>query len=90
VKVVFDSAFLKRVKQLRNPVVGNRVARLILKLEAAESLASISGVTKLQGFEKMYRVRLGDYRVGFELEATGAVRLIFVGHRKDVYKPLKR
>jgi len=42
-------------------------------------------VKKLKGFPNEYRLRVGDYRVIFELE--GRTILVYaVGNRKDVYR----
>ena len=45
------------------------------------------GVTKLQGSEKLYRIRQGDYRVIYAIEdKIVTIEVIKVGHRKDVYE----
>ena len=40
----------------------------------------------MQGFQTFYRVRIGDYRLGFELIDKETVLFILVSHRKDIYK----
>lgn len=57
-----------------------------MSLQKAKSLSEIRNIKKLQGFKSFYRVRIGDYRLGFELEAAHSVRLIVLAHRKDIYK----
>lgn len=42
-------------------------------------------VKKLKGFRNKYRLRVGDYRVLFELERACIV-VYSVGHRKDIYE----
>lgn len=42
-------------------------------------------VKKLKGFKHKYRLRAGDYRVLFELEASCVV-IYDVGNRKDIYE----
>ena len=42
-------------------------------------------VKKLKGFKKKYRLRVGDYRVLFELEGDRIV-IYDVGDRKDIYE----
>jgi mRNA interferase RelE/StbE len=47
---------------------------------------SLSGdVKKLKGSKNQYRLRVGKYRVLFELEAD-LITIYDVGHRKDIYK----
>jgi mRNA interferase RelE/StbE len=57
-----------------------------LKFEAANSLSDVANVKKMQGFKTFYRIRIGDYRMGVELEDTSTLRFIVVLHRKDIYK----
>lgn len=45
------------------------------------------GVKKLVGSEFSYRVRVGDYRVVYEVfEGRLIIEIVRVRHRKDVYK----
>ena len=45
------------------------------------------GVEKLSGSEHAYRIRLGDYRVVYEVVAElKLVEVQRVRHRKDVYR----
>jgi mRNA interferase RelE/StbE len=46
-----------------------------------------NGVKKLQRDDNSYRVRVGDYRVVYELDDDVLiVTVIKVGHRSDIYK----
>jgi mRNA interferase RelE/StbE len=40
----------------------------------------------MQGFQTYYRVRLGDFRLGFELIETDTILLIMVAHRREIYR----
>jgi mRNA interferase RelE/StbE len=47
------------------------------------------GAKKLAGYESIYRLRIGDYRVIYEVSGkTVTVTVLKVGHRKDVYRML--
>jgi len=47
------------------------------------------GYKKLKG-EDAYRIRVGDYRVIYEIDDNiTMVTVVSVGHRKDLYKKLK-
>ncbi len=42
---------------------------------------------KLSGEENVFRVRVGDYRIIYELNSGELIILILkVGHRKDIYR----
>ena len=46
------------------------------------------GVVKLAGDENLWRVRIGSYRVVYEIHDDRLVVLVLrVAHRKDVYRP---
>ena len=46
-----------------------------------------SGCKKLKGEEHLYRVRIGDYRVLYDvLDDVLVVLVITIGDRKDVYE----
>lgn len=45
-----------------------------------------SGVKKLKGYENMYRIRVGSYRVIYEIQDQEMLVLILSSiHRKDAY-----
>jgi mRNA interferase RelE/StbE len=45
------------------------------------------GVVKLKGYENEYRIRIGDYRVRYEIKDQQLIILVLrCQHRKDVYR----
>ncbi|WP_064198337.1 MULTISPECIES: type II toxin-antitoxin system RelE/ParE family toxin [Emticicia] len=84
--VQFDEAFLKSLKKLRDKKVKEKLLELINNFEDSENLTDIPNIKKMQGYETYYRVRLGDYRVGFELQIDKSVLFILVAHRKEIYR----
>ena len=73
----------RAIKDLRAlPTTAQR--RLIRRIEALQN--DLSGdVKKLTNFTPEYRLRVGDYRVLFEVEADQIV-VYRVLHRKDAYQ----
>lgn len=51
----------------------------------SQNITDIQGVKKLKGYENFYRIRMGDYRLGFVAKSDKIVFLRFL-HRKDIYK----
>ncbi len=45
------------------------------------------GATKLEGAERLYRVRVGDYRIVYEVDTDAKLITIhYVRHRSEVYR----
>lgn len=45
------------------------------------------GVTKLSGAEDLHRIRVGDYRVVYQIkDDILLIVLIRIGHRRDIYR----
>ncbi len=51
-KVEFKKTFLKDIKRLTDKRLQNAVAKAILQVETAETLAQVKGLKKLSGYEK--------------------------------------
>jgi mRNA interferase RelE/StbE len=85
-KILFDSSFEKSISKLIDKKFKRRLLNLIELFEQAESLSTIPTLKKMSGFQNFYRVRLGNYRVGFELLEDNTVLFLIVAHRKDIYK----
>ncbi len=63
------------------------VDRVIKTVEALAGNPFPQGVEKLSGSDHAFRIRLGDYRIVYEVvEATKLVEIQRVRHRKDVYR----
>jgi mRNA interferase RelE/StbE len=85
-KVSFDKSFIKAIVKIKNPLVLKRIENIIYSLESAESIENFSNIKKLIGYTSYYRVKMGAYRIGFELINDKEIKLITVLHRKDIYK----
>jgi mRNA interferase RelE/StbE len=48
------------------------------------------GCEKLQGRDALYRVRVGDMRIVYEIrDAVLVVVVVLLGHRRDIYRELR-
>jgi mRNA interferase RelE/StbE len=84
--VEFDKSFSKSLDKTRDSVLFARIERLITEFENAQSVNDFKNSKKLTGFKNYYRIRIGDYRLGFEFISPSTIRLIVVAHRKDIYR----
>ena len=58
--------------------------RIVKKIMEFANSELFHGVKRMQGYERMYRLRVGDYRVIFEMIKENVV-ILKVGHRKNIY-----
>jgi len=61
------------------------VIRIIELMEVVDSLEKTPNIKKLKGHKSAYRVRMGDYRLGFFFENSTILLARFL-HRKDIYR----
>lgn len=65
-------------------VTRERILRALIKLETHQRPP---GAKKLTGWEDLWRIRVGDYRVIYEIHDRILVVLIVrVAHRREVYR----
>lgn len=84
-QVEFLKKFSKDIDHITIKAVKNNLAKLIRLMESEENLNNIPHLKKLAGHKAAYRIRLGDYRVGFFYE-NHKVTFARIIHRKDIYK----
>ncbi|MBG1267126.1 type II toxin-antitoxin system RelE family toxin [Nostoc sp. WHI] len=76
----------RAVKQLKklSADIRDRVNEKILEL--ADNPRP-SGVVKLENTDNKYRIRIGNYRILYEIQDDVLiVKVVRVGHRRDVYR----
>jgi len=83
--IEFDKSFEKSLMCIHDPIIFRRLKRIIILIENSTSLSELPNIKKLTGFSSYYRIRIGDYRVGFELIDKSTVRFFVIAHRKDIY-----
>lgn len=61
--------------------------RLQLRIDALAEDPRPPGVKKLKQAENQYRIRVGDYRIVYEIQdAILLVILLRIGHRSEIYR----
>jgi len=61
--------------------------RVAARIDALAGDPRPAGIERLQGEADFYRVRVGDYRIVYQVESKALVVLVVrVGHRRDVYR----
>ena len=82
-KILVDKSFERDVKRL--PVQAQKqLQEITQKLSIASSLQEIN-LSKMEGAKNAYRIRFGNYRVGFYLDGDSII-LSRVLDRKEMYR----
>ncbi|WP_448572589.1 type II toxin-antitoxin system RelE family toxin [Trichothermofontia sp.] len=81
--VVTPKPVQKQLDNLPNEVRQRVVDKILFLCENPRP----SGVKKLKGFDNEYRIRVGDYRIRYEIDDEAFLVIILnCRHRKDVYR----
>ena len=83
--VEFKKSAAKTLRKLTQSVQ----KRIIDKVSEIENSLPPPVETKLKGNNPFHRIRVGDYRIIYEIQNDILVILVIkIGHRKDIYKHL--
>jgi len=81
--ITFSRSARKELEALSNPLI----QRIFPKIEALNVEPRPSGCRKLQGFENLWRIRVGDYRVIYSVDDNlRIVDIVAVRHRRQAYE----
>ena len=84
-EVIITRQFEKDVEKELNKTSQLKLAELIKVLQQASSLDEITNVKKLKGYKTAYRIRMGEFRIGF-IPETNTIKLSRVMNRKEIYR----
>ena len=84
-KVAFETSFARDLKRIRDKHLLQQVQQVIESIQAAATLDAVANLKKMQVYATLYRLRLGDYRIGIEVVDEQVIFVRFL-HRKDVYR----
>jgi mRNA interferase RelE/StbE len=84
-KVLYEKAFLKDINSLRDQKISDNLEQLLREIKDAKDLSLLRDIKKLKGYPSAFRIRIGDYRLGFFFENQQVILARFI-HRKDIYK----
>ena len=66
------------------------VSRILDRIDRLPAHPNPTHSTKLQGAERLYRLRVGDYRIVYEVDREAEQIIVhYVRHRREVYRTLR-
>ena len=81
----FSESFDADLSAIADAALLRRIRKVIQQVEAAQTFQQIPNLKRLEATGKYYRIRLGDYRIGFVFE-RGAVTFVRCLNRKEIYR----
>jgi mRNA interferase RelE/StbE len=85
-KVQYRQTFLKDLKQLKSSESYQRIYELAFTtLENISSLDEILDIKAMKGYPNRYRIRIGNYRLGIEVNGD-LIEVMRVLHRREFYR----
>ena len=85
-KTNYLPTFIKDIKALKSTPFYITIKNLVFNdIFAIQHLSEISNLKKLKGEYNAYRIRVGDYRIGFFYQ-DDTITFVRVLHRREFYR----
>ena len=85
--MIYEVKFTKGARKMFRKLSQQLQDRIQTKIDDLAIEPRPNGVKKLKGEENSYRIRVGDYRVIYDIfDDVLLVSVVEVGHRSEVYK----
>ena len=82
----YKPSFIKDLKALKSTPYFQSIKALVFEeIPSLPDLKNLKNLKQLKNFESAYRIRVGDYRIGFFFEEETIV-FTRVLHRKEIYR----
>ena len=78
-------SFEKDVRSIRDKKLKIRLSETLAEIDNAKELADLSDVVPMSGHPGSYRIRIGEYRLGFYSQADTLILAHFL-HRREIYR----
>ena len=83
----YEVTFARSARRELEALEGRLVARIWARIQRLADDPRPPGCRKLQGETRLWRIRVGDYRVLYEVnDDANVVDIVAVRHRSDAYR----
>jgi len=84
-RIKYEARFEKDLKKIQDTNLIKQLKKLITIIKEADSMLHIPRIKKLKGHDTFYRIKIGNYRIGFEM-VNDELILTRILHRKEIYR----
>ncbi len=82
-KIQWKRSAKKELKKLDQQII----IRILQSIQDLAANPYPSGSKKLIGSDSIYRIRVGDYRIIYDIQSSVLViEIVKVGHRREIYR----
>jgi mRNA-degrading endonuclease RelE of RelBE toxin-antitoxin system len=82
----YSQTFLRDMKKLKQQPIYQQIFALVFtQLPAVNSLREISDIKPITGYPHRYRIRMGNYRIGVQIN-NKVIEVMRVLHRQEFYR----
>jgi mRNA interferase RelE/StbE len=85
VNTLFRESFASDLSNITDAGLLRRIMKAIEQVEAAPTFQHLPNLRRLEAKGKYYRIRVGDYRIGFVFD-RGTVTFVRCLSRKEIYR----
>ena len=84
-KTAFRKSFEEDLAAIIDLALLRRIRKVIEQVEGARIFQQIPNLKRLEATGKYYRIRVGDYRIGFVFQ-RGTVTFVRCLNRREIYR----
>lgn len=84
-KIQYSSRFAKDIRAITDASVKAEIAEVLALIKSATKLQEIPNLKKMKGAKNAFRVKAGEYRIGFYLNQD-TISIARCVNRKDIYR----
>ncbi len=85
-KVKYLPSFIKDLKSLKSTSVYDTIQKIVFEeIPAMDNFNDLVGIKRLKSNSNAYRIRVGDYRIGFFCDGE-IITFARVLHRREIYR----
>ena len=83
--ITYKRSFEKDLLRINDSTVFKKIEAAVQAVKSANRLLDIPNIKKITGNQYAYRIKIGEYRIGFYF-VKDEIEFRRILHRKDIYK----
>ena len=83
-KVLYEKSFFRDLKKVNDRNTLDKIYNIIENIKSSDTIQKVPNIKRLKGHPFAFRIRIGDYRLGFFYENDTVIFVRFL-NRKEIY-----